>query len=40
MTNEEKVKLRIACEELDYPISEARFATVEEWETWLEEEDK
>lgn len=40
MTNEEKILNRIACPELGYPESEARFASVEEWELWLEEEDK
>ena len=28
----ERIKLRIACPELGYPASEARYASVEEWE--------
>lgn len=39
-TPEEKIALRIACPEAGYPVSEARFDSVEEWSNWLEEEDK
>lgn len=37
MTDEEKIARRIACPEVGYPLSEAKYATEEEY--WNEEGD-